>query len=152
MSKSYTGVILFLSLLISLNASAILCQELMANLANGHEVIYGREPLNRLIEITPNWKPIEGSGKPERWSFDGHDGAKYYDQDFADLYTRTGQKSLSEILTHRRSDGRTNHVLDIFGSGFFVEDQSLADSITGVRLGPFSKEKTNYDYVDAMVA
>lgn len=89
------------------------------------------------------YEPTDKIGKPESWNFDGYDGARYYDKDFVDLYKVSGGKSIQDILKTRKQNGQTNHVLDLFGSGFVVEDQSLANSITGVRFGPFNR--TSHD-------
>lgn len=99
--------------------------------------------LEALQVETPSWRPIEGHGNPENWGCDGYDGATYYDKDFAELYQKLGIQSISHLLSHRKSQGQKNHVLDVFGSGFYVEDRSLVDSITGIRFGPFSRESTD---------
>lgn len=96
--------------------------------------------LTLLKELTPRWAPLEKIGPPETWKFDGHDGATYYDKDFAGLYEITGHKSIEEILQKRKFAGKANHVLDLFGSGLMVENQALATSVTGMRLGPLSRD------------
>jgi len=96
--------------------------------------------LQELRALSPGWAPQTDAGPPELWDFDGQNGAQFYDVDFAALYQLTGHKSIDEILRTRKASGKTNHVLDIFGSGLMVENQALADSVTGIRLGPLLRE------------
>ena len=106
--------------------------------------------LRLLTEISPGWRPREGAGPPERWFFDGHQGATYYDKDFAELYRRVGVRSLSDVLMQRKMAGLDSHALDIFGSGFFIGDRTLVESITGLRLGAFSRETADPDFGDLL--
>lgn len=99
--------------------------------------------LDSLITATTDWKPAEGHGTPEVWDFDGFDGAKYYNIHFEELFQIRGVRSILDILKKRGSSGKSNHVLDLFGSGFVVENRSDADSVTGLRFGSLARESAD---------
>ncbi len=95
------------------------------------------------------WKPLEGHGVPEDWTLDGptnsqkdYNPTEQYDYQFSEVLGKIGitkpQGHFKNLLKESRSQGIGTNVLDLFGSGFFVEDQSLADSITGMRYGPYA--------------
>jgi len=85
----------------------------------------------------------DGFGGPETWQSDGTHGTTKYDTDFSELYAETGQSSFTDLLKDRKQLAQTTHILDLFGSGFFVENPELADSITGMRWGPIDRTSTD---------
>ncbi len=57
-----------------------------------------------------------------------------YDRYFLPLLQEEGVSNFQGFLIKRRQSGLSTHVLDAFGSGLFLEEPQVADSITGVRL------------------
>lgn len=57
-----------------------------------------------------------------------------YDSFFNDLLEKENADSFEILLSARKDDRKPTNVLDLFGSGYFINDLSVADSITGVRL------------------
>jgi|GEM_PF-4510310 len=97
-------------------------------------------------------QPLAGQGPPESWTYDGlfsQDGR--YDRSFAGVYHDLGIRyirgHISEILRRKRAVGLSTHVCDLMGSGFFLDHPELADSVTGLRWGPYRVEKlpVNFD-------
>src|SRR5688572_11346352 len=80
-------------------------------------------------------KVLGGHGPPEKWPNDSV-FAKY-EGDFATLFQDLGVKSahnhFDDFLKPRKEKNKA-HVLDLFGSGFFV-DRKGASSVTGMRWG-----------------
>lgn len=62
----------------------------------------------------------------------GEEGS--YDFLFAKLLAEERVSTFSEWLSRRKEQGEQTHVLELFGSGYFVDHPEYADSITGVRL------------------
>jgi len=96
------------------------------------------------------WKPASGEGPPEKWNIDGPAYARLsYEGGFRGLFYKLKLDSehfFENLLQARRTAGKSTNVLDLFGSGYFVENQALADSITGVRYGPFDRSKVPKEY------
>ncbi len=106
--------------------------------------------------ISSGWKgPVKSKGIPEIWTFDGLDfGQEYYVKDFAKAFNQTDVKShekfFKDFLKTRKKEKKHTHVLDLMGSGFFLENSKNTDSITGLRLNPFDKSflPENYNHND----
>lgn len=105
------------------------------------------------------WRPIEGYGKKEVWEYDGPRGAERfynpkrdYEEAFAEIITKTDSTLetsfdfFENFLRERKINKQQTNVLDLFGSGFFIEGQNFADSITGMRFGPFDRSQLPSDY------
>jgi hypothetical protein len=102
--------------------------------------------LSRLKEI--NVVPFEGVGAPEAWPIDGF---REKDEDYSlhlskafrldpGLEYPKGKSQYRFFRTWantRKVKGKSSHVLDLFGSGFQIENPSEVDSVTGLRFGPF---------------
>jgi len=107
---------------------------------------------DQLFEIVPRNLENRCSNKlvvDEKWGIDGP--SSHYEEDFAALFAAIGATPSSsnyfqEILADRKAHGLSTHVLDLFGSGFFIKN---ADSITAMRLAPMpvnSSEKTTLTF------
>jgi len=75
-----------------------------------------------------------GYGGPDVWGVDGFYPADHrlsYDITFAPLLTSIGHPNLTGVVTHRKSQGLSTHVLDVMGGAYLLPE---ADSLTGVRL------------------
>ena len=58
----------------------------------------------------------------------------------------------TNLLEERKRNGRSTHVLDLMGSGYFIRKPEIADSTTGMRLFPLKEttplpEVRNYSVV-----
>ena len=106
------------------------------------------------------WKPEVGNRGKEYWTIDGpisKTKANYpnraYESAFVNIFfktgsiTKTSRDFIENYLKSRKADQKGTHILDLFGSGFYIQDQTLADSITGMRLGPFDREFLPKDYL-----
>lgn len=107
--------------------------------------------------LETGWIPIEGHGPKELWEYDGpqsvgrfYNPKKDYEEAFGSILIKSGVGTLNDFfenfLKERRIKNQHTHVLDLFGSGFFIEGQSLADSITGMRYGPYDQSQLGNDY------
>ncbi len=57
-----------------------------------------------------------------------------YDSDFEPLLIQQEADTFTELLRIRKASGRSTHVLDLFGSGYFLRDLNLVSSLHAVRL------------------
>lgn len=57
-----------------------------------------------------------------------------YDYFFSPILKEEGYDTFQEWLRNRRMKGLPAHVLDLFGSGYFIDDLDSVDSITGMRV------------------
>ena len=77
--------------------------------------------------------------KAFRWAYDGPAIRKFspYEPDFAEVLAQRGVADVSNyfvnFIANRKAKGETAHVVDLFGSGYFLPPWT-ADSMTGVRL------------------
>ncbi len=117
----------------------------------------GFSPLSHAIECDKNilakigYSAKAGSGQPESWHNDGPEHAKTdYEREFSDILAMVGVTSsanyFENLLQDRHSKKQSNHVLDLFGSCFFIENQKQADSLTGLRFGPFAQDQLPSGY------
>jgi hypothetical protein len=88
------------------------------------------------------WRPAEGHRALPDWAGDSlANEPRAYENSFAKIFSELGivnRKGFFDwTLRWRRERGLHAHVLDIFGSGEFIEDPRQADSITGMRNSPF---------------
>jgi len=94
------------------------------------------------------YRPLEGNGPPEKWEVDGVWARGSYEHDFydllADLGARTHTRYFDDFLKARKTDNKAN-VLDLFGTGFFVEEPGV-NSVTGLRWGPFDVAKVPKEF------
>lgn len=74
----------------------------------------------------------------DKWQFDAPfyvtGGKGSYDRFFAPLLQEEGVDTFSGLLEARGRAGLSRHVLELFGSGYFIEDFTTVDTVTGVRL------------------
>jgi hypothetical protein len=89
--------------------------------------------------------PQEGHGPPEQWSIDGPERPRRsYMHAFSDLMQDLGAARtefyFENLLRAKRAAGGSAHVCDLMGSGYFIEDRSAADSVTGLRWGAFRRD------------
>ncbi|MES2767624.1 MAG: hypothetical protein V4596_00640 [Bdellovibrionota bacterium] len=75
------------------------------------------------------------------WRVDGAFRKRHaYELSFKYLLNKIGIKEIDSYfenyLMSLRENGRSTHVLDLFGSGVFLRDPTLADSSTGMRFEP----------------
>lgn len=110
---------------------------------------YTEQNLVRMKELS-GFEPAEGHGPVDDWPVDGpvsvyRTAAESYSDSFYAFFNPVSSLSQEDYfkswLISRRKQGGTTHVLDLFGGGFFVADQSLANSITGFRYGPIDRRK-----------
>jgi hypothetical protein len=98
----------------------------------------------------PRLNYVKGEGGIESWTIDGVEGAADYAKSFKGLIQLTGEEPspeyFDEYLRSRKQAGKTANVLDLFGSGFFVHDQTAATSITGLRFGPLDRSRLPKDF------
>ncbi len=103
--------------------------------------------------------PKEGHGTAEtHWDYDGPrtkhweptgqmPAKKSYEISFEPILKRTGELSAEDFFENwiqkRIKNKKTAHVLDLFGSGYFVEDRKAATSVTGLRWGPYGGNRWN---------
>lgn len=107
------------------------------------------------------WHPQEGHGPREGWDVDGPQRldddslgswgpVTGYPKAFRNVLAKTGTADskdfFAKLLEARHTAGKPAHVLDLFGSGFFVPDPAKTASITGARWGNFDPEKLPADY------
>lgn len=102
-------------------------------------VALAMESFNQLSETI--WIPQAPRKLPESWDFDGPGSSGYYGLTFSESLKVVGMDSFESMLFARRQSKSSTHVLDLFGSGFFIDDQRLATSITGLRLAPYNRIK-----------
>lgn len=73
----------------------------------------------------------------ERWTIDGPESD--YEPSFQRVIEAKGDRYdpnyFLKRLKKRKAKGLSTHVLDLMGSGYFVRDAKVADSITGLRTG-----------------
>ena len=153
-----TSVLLLFSLAMGTSAQAQLCRSTLA-LPTRQESRARPSPAARAVGSllvaqatrwlqSTGWSPTEGHGAPESWTLDGpkdltrnYDPALSYDQDFYDLirsaHGPSGVNYFARFLSERQAHGQNTHVLDLFGSGFFVGTNPAAQSVTGLRWGAF---------------
>ena len=99
------------------------------------------------------WNPPKFTiGLPESWPKDGPVSADgNYESSFAIAINSIGIEQhygfFRRRFNSRNTQGRTNHVLDLFGSGFFVADPNIVSSLTGVRLGPYPREELQQPWI-----
>lgn len=139
--------------------AAPLCQDLFVmhpmTLAVEHIIESSQTSL-----MKTGWKPSEGIGHPGIWRQDGPKGTlgttpgyspkHAYDSEFTAILAKTGVRRsydfFDRFLRESRLAHRQVHVLDVFGSGFFIEQPELADSITGLRFEPFNRAHLPKNY------
>lgn len=78
---------------------------------------------------------------PESWQVDGEKNAKTgYEADLAPIIREVSGKSSIDYFEHflkkRRKENKGTVVLDLFGSGLFLKDDSISDGIFGIRFRP----------------
>lgn len=92
------------------------------------------------------WMPLRGKGSAESWTVDGPEMAFYLREIRAVMLAaepRVG--TINTLLERRMENGQTTHVLDLFGSGFFIRPPEFdvmgidVHSVTGMRYGPFDR-------------
>lgn len=131
------------------------------NLSVHAEALTSNKCRQLLLKPTPlsvmKWLPEEGHGVPDRWLIDGvNDSLSLYENALNKIFNITepdrpridgkpyvprfwkGQ-FISKLLSARKISGLKNHVLDLFGSGFFAAqfEPQQVDSITGLRWESF---------------
>lgn len=89
-------------------------------------------------EDYPYWHP-EGTF----WKIDGPDiitgEQPSYEQTFINLLREQGFDSFEDLLRHDKAAGIPAEVLDLFGGGFFIEDQEIVDGMVAARLKDLDK-------------
>jgi hypothetical protein len=84
-------------------------------------------------------KPQDGIGHAEGfWGVDGPNVTPYDPYFRKVIEIEEYENYLSKFLEARKAKLENTNVLDLFGSGFFLGDHSAAQSITGVRFGPYA--------------
>jgi len=68
-----------------------------------------------------------------------------YDDTFKDALRTIGQTSIRGLLIERKKLGKTNHLLDIFGGGYF-SDTDVIDSVSAMRLPDRSESSFVHEY------
>ena len=68
-----------------------------------------------------------------------------FEELFAKLKIRRPNSHFESLLRSFRTSGPTAHVLDPFGSGFFLPSSSSASSVTGLRLEPLDWARAGID-------
>lgn len=100
--------------------------------------------LLRTLQIIHKRPPISGIGPDGRWHIDGISTAESrYAADFQYILTQTVNSEIIRpffraLIDDRQRRGHTTHVLELFGSGFFVADIESVSSITGLRFEHYS--------------
>lgn len=95
----------------------------------------------------------QGHGPPQYWGVDGTvQKGMEYEFSFEWLArpsianrTISRQPYFDRFLQERRRNNQGTHVLELFGSGFFVDEIELADSLTGFRWDPFDLDRMTSD-------
>jgi len=94
-----------------------------------------------LFSPRPIWATCVATLGPDGrtgWSVDGPDSS--YESSMRATIEGLGRpfdpEYFSNLLKARRANHQSTHVLDLMGSGYFLKDQKVADSITGLRLEP----------------
>jgi hypothetical protein len=67
-----------------------------------------------------------------------------YDWYFNALLKNEGAPTFQSMMEERKKEGKPANVLDLFGGGYYIDDLSAVDSITGVRLANNSQEALRY--------
>lgn len=71
-------------------------------------------------------------GRNDWWGVDGTRGENSYEDQFKKLLGSSN--TFFDWVKKRKQSGKSSHVLDLFGSGAFINDFAYTDSITAVRL------------------
>lgn len=119
-----------------------------------------------LVIVEPSWASTcvgdltaagieakQGQGETDDWNLDGPFHAKRaYEKAFAKILKKTGVPVAWNffeliILKLKLTTGKV-HVMDLFGSGFFVQNRFATDSITGVRWGHYEAKGWNRKLFD----
>lgn len=73
------------------------------------------------------------------WGIDifANSEAERYEATFSEVLAKIGVKDFPQLFESRKSQGLSNHILDLMGGGYFIEPKKyyLVDSMTGFRLG-----------------
>lgn len=104
---------------------------LLALIATGTQSIQAAPTCWRILDS----KDVNGTPKG-RWTIDGPQSI--YEPSFERVIKAKGDRYdsnyFSKRLNDRKAKGQSTHVLDLMGSGYFVRDPKVADSITGLRM------------------
>ena len=99
----------------------------------------------------------QGIGQKESWSFDGPIKTREtYEGQFEDLILELFpganiDRYFESFLSAQRENGFGANVLDLMGGAYFIENQGAADSLTGLRFGPFDRSQLPEGYSHSKV-
>jgi hypothetical protein len=111
------------------------CQAILSGLPLINAV--NRYVVHKMVGVAP-----PEVGRPESWDFDGPSMSSVpYEKSMEELFTKLGipfdQNYFQNLVKGRSTRGLRTDALDLFGSGFFLSDVRIANSVTGLRLGPW---------------
>ncbi len=158
---------LFITILgFNLPTFAMTCEDSLKRISFNHDIkgATNQQTLAKTF-IFESEKYFKGAGikyhkdhGPEEtvWFIDGVvDTKKDYETDFSDILAKLEIYSpinyFENLLRSRKTLAKGANVADLFGSGFFIENQTLADSITGLRFGAYSRGSLPMNYPAAKV-
>ncbi len=105
------------------------------SIANSHEC----SPLFKKIRTGLKQITFLTQQENDHWAADGYH-SRSYNSDFQPLLD---ERSIEEWLLMRKAQGKSTHILDLFGSAVFLKEKSnLADTLTGARLLDLNDHET----------
>ncbi len=145
--------------------TTLLNQEATLRSPDGHFAGLSTPPHTSLESqlAAQGYKPATGHGESSSvWPIDGENK---YDGNFEHIFAKLGNKpgpsavppyegTFQDLVDSRKANHESTHILDLFGSGLFLNSREKADSVTGLRWEPLdraeSQRRKNSDDVRAV--